>query len=79
MIKAHKGLGEKLTFNKSVLNSRQSAKKKKKNLPEKYKNHIRLKKSMHNRQKRHRTKKILEISSIKMSEAQHKMRIVQTF
>ena len=30
MIKAHKGLGEKLTFNKSVLNSRQSAKKKKK-------------------------------------------------
>lgn len=27
MIKAHKGLGEKLTFNKSVLNSRHSAKK----------------------------------------------------
>ena len=77
MIKAHKGLGEKLTFNKSVLTSRQRAKKKK--LPEKYKIHIRLKKSMHNRHKRHRTKKILEKSSIKMSEAQHKMRIVQTF
>lgn len=49
MIKAHKGLGEKLTFNKSVLNSRHSAKKK---LPEKYKIHIRLKKNMYNRQKK---------------------------
>lgn len=34
---------------------------------------------MYNRQKRHRTKKILEKSAIKMAEAQHKMRVVQTF